>query len=699
MIKNILRLSNSHYREQRLASMIFICLLACSVSGALAGDVNAKSGEFLKRKKTAAASLALDCVWQFEGYIYDIEFVSNDVGFIAGDLGQLYKTTNGGATWVPLLASSTGAFTDVEFLNDQLGLVSGEGRVLKTIDGGKTWHPILEAPPLTFVTYNSLYFIDEDTYYVSDGTLKRTTDGGKTWETLIDKGTIKVKSVQFIGNISYAAWFNINSSETSGIFKSTDNWATYTSFDIVNHPFNPVFSVKFTDENTGYAGSQYDLIKTEDGGATWNKIQESAGTKRISLAPNVFYLYSMDWPFYIQRIENAGSTAKKLDVPDTYHPQGVSALYFFDDQNGIMSVSVLSQYPENGTVLYRTSNGGADWDLISVEPAIGVTTNSCLGSTQDFFATNIHLGEYEWQVTGGTIQGSATENHVSVKWEDAGNAVVHLKVTNPNCSVDLDLPVTVNTDVPQVTVTGSSALCNGATTDISISSDLPATFQWVATLASGEVEGQHDGTGNAINQTLETATSGTVRYAITTAQCNGDSVAFRVAVHPIPVVEISQDDDDLIATCSNCTPAFIQWSFEDEPIPAAEGGNAPRLPAKRNGVYAVTVKDDIECEGSAQGSFIITAVAETLSSGKISVYPVPASASSVNIHVENSYRGVVEYSILSTEGVTLRKGTATKDASDFTTDVKIDTLPEGFYILKITMGEQHDVARIIRLKQ
>jgi photosystem II stability/assembly factor-like uncharacterized protein len=706
MIKKILKLSNIHRRKQRLASLVFIGLLTCSVPGVLAGGLHTKS-TLMKEKKTAPVGLALDCVWEFEGFVGDFEFISEDVGFLTAERG-LYKTTDGGATWIPVLASSmvasvTDGFGEIEFLNEQLGLLGDANRLLKTTDGGKTWNLILEGP-YGYVAYSSISIIDENTYYVADGTLKGTTDGGKTWTTLVDEGSKRIRSIQSIGNSSFAWWFNNNTSDDSGLFKSTNNWATYTNTDIkILDPWylNPVLtSLAFTDENTGYAAGRYGLMKSIDGGATWNMIGETWFTTNIHLAPHVFYLYSPIISTYIERFENGGSVANKLDIPATYHPFGVSAMHFFDDQNGIMAVAVQDRYPEIGTVLYRTTNGGTDWTLIPVAPAIGApATNACLGSTQEFLATSIHSGEYEWQVTGGTIQGSATTNRVLVKWDDANNAAVHLKVTNSNCSVDLDLPVTVNTAAPQVTTTGPTALCSGATTDISISADLPATFQWVANLASGEVEGQQDGTGNTINQILETATSGTVRYAITTTQCNADSVHFDVAVHPKPLVQISQHDNDLIANCSNCTPAFIQWSFEGEPISAADGGNAQSLPAKRAGVYSVTVKDDIDCEGSAQGSFIITAIAETLSSGRISVYPVPVSASSVNIHVENNYRGIVEYSIVSTEGVALKKGTATKDAADFTTDVKVDTLPEGFYILKVTMGEQHDVVRLIRLKQ
>jgi len=687
MIKNVLRLSNSHY------PVVFICLLTCWISGALGGDLSAKSGTLLKGTKSASTGLAVECLWQFDGFISDIEFISSDVGFLSAG-HRLYKTTDGGASWVPILASETEGFGDIEFLNDQLGLLGASNSVLKTTDGGKTWNPILAASA-------SVSLLDENIYYATDGRLRRTTDGGKTWTTLIDDRTQRIYSIQSVGSSSFAWWFSNNTSDASGLFKSTDNWATYTNTLIKDDLFQtPVIgSMAFTDENTGYAAGKFGLLKSVDGGATWKKIEEARGTTKICLASNVFYLHSWDWPSDIKRVESGGSVVKKLAIPDANYPMGVQAMHFFDDQNGIMAMAIRNPYPDFGTVLYRTTNGGTDWTLIPVAPAIGVSTNACLGSVQDFFATEIRAGEYEWQVTGGTIQGASTENHVKVKWLDAANAAIHLKVTNPNCTVNLDLPVSVNADTPQVTVTGSAALCNGETTAISISSSLPATFQWVATLASGEVEGQQDGIGNTINQTLETPSAGTVRYSITTAQCNSDSVHFDVAVHPMPLVEISQDDDDLIANCSNCTPAFIQWSFEDEPISAADGGNAPRLPATRNGAYSVTVKDDIDCEGSAQGSFIITAIEETLSSGRISVYPIPVTASSFKIHVENNYRGAVEYSIMSTEGMALIKGAATKDAADFTTDVKIDTLPEGFYILKVTLGEQHDVARIIRLKQ
>lgn len=82
--------------------------------------------------------------------LYDVHFFDPDNGFVVGEFGKIYKTTDAGAHWYEKQASLVGdkyfdvldlpTFFDIEFANREEGYVAGlDGRVAHTTDGGETW--------------------------------------------------------------------------------------------------------------------------------------------------------------------------------------------------------------------------------------------------------------------------------------------------------------------------------------------------------------------------------------------------------------------------------------------------------------------------------------------------------------------------------------------------------------------------------
>ena len=95
--------------------------------------------------------LDLNSLLAFEDpVLYDVQFFDAQNGFIVGEFGKIFKTTDGGKTWVEKQGSLVGdkyfdvldlpTFFDVEFLNRNVGYVVGlEARIALTTDGGETW--------------------------------------------------------------------------------------------------------------------------------------------------------------------------------------------------------------------------------------------------------------------------------------------------------------------------------------------------------------------------------------------------------------------------------------------------------------------------------------------------------------------------------------------------------------------------------
>ncbi len=83
--------------------------------------------------------------------LYDIEFRDLDHGYIVGEFGKIYYTEDGGQTWVQQQESvmdesvldilDLPTFFDIEFLDEKTGMVAGlDGRIAVTGDGGKDWN-------------------------------------------------------------------------------------------------------------------------------------------------------------------------------------------------------------------------------------------------------------------------------------------------------------------------------------------------------------------------------------------------------------------------------------------------------------------------------------------------------------------------------------------------------------------------------
>jgi photosystem II stability/assembly factor-like uncharacterized protein len=108
-------------------------------------------------------------------------FYTSLEGVCVGDLGLIYRTTNGGYNWEQSLSPAQTNLLDISFY-DHLGIAVGEiGRIIKTTDGGETWTQINNVP--TQQTLRGVEFVDNTKIVAvgTNGTILRSSDGGETW--------------------------------------------------------------------------------------------------------------------------------------------------------------------------------------------------------------------------------------------------------------------------------------------------------------------------------------------------------------------------------------------------------------------------------------------------------------------------------------------------------------------------------------
>jgi photosystem II stability/assembly factor-like uncharacterized protein len=87
-----------------------------------------------------------------------VSFPSATTGYIVGNNGVAFKTTNGGTSYTAITTGITNNHTEVFFVTNQLGYVVSEwGEIRKTINSGNTWS-VLNGSGMG--TTKQIYFTD-----------------------------------------------------------------------------------------------------------------------------------------------------------------------------------------------------------------------------------------------------------------------------------------------------------------------------------------------------------------------------------------------------------------------------------------------------------------------------------------------------------------------------------------------------------
>ncbi len=134
--------------------------------------------------KTTDAGISWQAVYTTTENLYKIKMIDANTGYIGGS--KLFKTVNSGNSWSQMQDIPQSPYIyGVEFLNEQTGFVSGSGFLYKTTNGGTTWGVNSSLP--TTNTINSIKFFDNNTGILigDDGMILKTTNGGGYYLTEI----------------------------------------------------------------------------------------------------------------------------------------------------------------------------------------------------------------------------------------------------------------------------------------------------------------------------------------------------------------------------------------------------------------------------------------------------------------------------------------------------------------------------------
>jgi photosystem II stability/assembly factor-like uncharacterized protein len=203
-----------------------------------------------------------------------IAFESATTGIAVGvDTGAVWRTTDGGNNWSEVQAQ--GAMGLYRIVSPAAGVyvalqgVNGSYKIRRSTDGGLTWSTVASAAggdALTDVAFAN----GTGVAVTGQGAVLRTTDGGATWSVpIVLDGAGALQTVAFADANTVVAM-----SGQGKVFRSTDAGLTWTAGEdlfFAGAGFLP--RLKFRDATTGYAVGNYGQVwRTTDAGQSWSLV-------------------------------------------------------------------------------------------------------------------------------------------------------------------------------------------------------------------------------------------------------------------------------------------------------------------------------------------------------------------------------------------------------------------------------------------
>ncbi len=222
----------------------------------------------------------------------DIHFHDASYGWIVGDAGTIWLTTDGGVNWdePATVPAGTPNFTDIHFHDASYGWIVGDtGTIWLTTNGGVLWAVPTTVPAGT-PNLTNVHFHDASYGWIvgDTGTIWLTTNGGVLWAvpTTVPAGTPNLTNVHF-----YDATNGWSVGAAGTIWLTIDggvNWVMPTS---VPAGTPNLTDVHFISSNDGWAvGDSATILVTSDGGDNWtNQLVQAGVTSDLT---NVYFVDS-----------------------------------------------------------------------------------------------------------------------------------------------------------------------------------------------------------------------------------------------------------------------------------------------------------------------------------------------------------------------------------------------------------------------
>ena len=294
-------------------------------------------------------------------------------------------------------------------------------------DVGENWNDefLPEAGGIIRIySYNNILWIITGSIDGSATWLLRSSDLGKNWEKINVPTHNQLNEIMFTDkDVGYCAGWN------SRIIKTTDGGNTWNKL-----PFNfgtwNFESIYFVNKNVGWLTENM-VFKTTDGGNNWQRCTEFTSgntyTDCFFLNEKIGWVVGSVWEnsqmnMVIMKTVDGGKTWQKTILPHNGFLRKVS---FIDCNNGWVV--------GDGGIIYKTTNGGEIWQCIEsgtnitiFDFFVGCGNIICVGDGGLILKSTYALPETERPTLLYPTNGLKNlTNQVELKWNDTKNAEIY----------------------------------------------------------------------------------------------------------------------------------------------------------------------------------------------------------------------------------------------------------------------------------
>jgi hypothetical protein len=201
--------------------------------------------------------------------------------------------------------------------------------------------------------------------------------------------------------------------------------------------------------------------------------------------------------------------------------------------SGIFTYTLLSVQDAGGTTCSQAQTGSA---VITVNPlpvpVISGPSSACATSLDNVYSTAAISGHtYAWVVSGGTINGSASENAISVTWGTGATGMVKVTETimASSCAVATANYQVIIHALPVAPTAGNLMVCfDGMTHTGTATAGKDETIVWYTTAIAGTIISAPNGTSTGTYNAF-----GTARVVATGCEC-ATRIPVTVTINALP---------------------------------------------------------------------------------------------------------------------------------------------------------------------
>ena len=268
----------------------------CKTGYAVGGN---KESKICKIFKTTDGGLKWSVKTDNQDLLHSICFIpsmeDSKIGFAVGANGLIFKTIDGGDTWIKLSGvTSANLFSVTCFKNkEQNSTVFAQGstfenhhlkfKLLKSMNGGMNWSE-LQLPVSDYI--RGMNFCDENHGYIIGSVFSKeldilyeTKDGGNSWSSTATFSKIDLKKVFFTDEKTGYLLCASPDGKKGFIMKTEDSGKNWTKQKFTFDGPSDLYFLKGGDgKEIGYVCCiKGEIFSTMDGGVNWKK--EKSGTK------------------------------------------------------------------------------------------------------------------------------------------------------------------------------------------------------------------------------------------------------------------------------------------------------------------------------------------------------------------------------------------------------------------------------------